>query len=30
VVRIDSLCVEFNWNGTDRRIYIAETDVVKK
>ena len=30
VVRIDSLCVEFNWNGTARRIYIAETDVVQK
>jgi hypothetical protein len=30
VVRIDSLCVEFDWNGTARRIYIAETDVVQK
>jgi hypothetical protein len=30
VVRIDNLCVEFKWNGSTRRIYIAETDVDKK
>jgi len=30
VVRVDSLCVEFDWNENTRRIYIAETDVVKK
>ena len=28
VVRIDSLCVEFEWNDGSKRIYIAESDVV--
>lgn len=28
LVRVDSLCVEFDWEGRTKRIYIAESDIL--